>query len=566
MLFKFKNLLGLVFDLKRVPEKEHLKFFSTGLMFFFIALSYAIGRRLKDVLISTKVAVEIISFIKPVIVLPSIFFITFALMYAVNHAKDKKKFTDNLVYFVSFPFIVYYLFYGIIDFIGGEALFDKLSPKIDLCSLFCFCKTSFVHFYLYEFSLVLNKIYHVLFYTFTEIYGALVLSYCFWTFVNTYTNIQKASIFYPQYTIFSSFSIFVSGTIGVLLPYILYNLMGLSNELYTKFSVLLSILICVFSMLISTFFYKISLREHKLEEEQNTEQVKTNKKKEKLSFFQSVVALLQDRIVLCLFLCVVSYMTCINLVEITWKKTILNYCKQNENSRMLFDTILSCLHLGVGISTIIMSRVCIYVLLHFGWLFTALISPISLGGTGVLFFVFMYLKLNITIKGVVISSLLIAVLVGMFQNILSKTCKYSFFDNTKEIGFLNLSKNKRDQSKSAIDMLGGRFGKSLGSIIQQFLLATFVPASQLHSGQEIIGKYICFILLSIIVVWLLAVFVLSSRIQNNRDNSDDTKQNEEPDNKTENKSDNKSDNKINNKAKSEQNREKEDTTVNDNNK
>jgi len=206
-------------------------------------------------------------------------------------------------------------------------------------------------------------------------------------------------------------------------------------------------------------------------------------------------------------------MTCINLVEITWKKMILNYCSSNTNSRMLFDTILSCLHLGIGFATIVMSRVCIYSLTCFGWLFTAMISPLLLGGTGLLFFVFMYLKISFVFRGFIISSLLLAVIIGMLQNISSKTCKYTFFDSTKEIGFLYLPKNKRDQSKSAIDMLGGRFGKSIGSVFQQSLLAFFVVPSQLKYGQEIIGKYICIILLVFIVIWIFALFILNNNIK-----------------------------------------------------
>ena len=531
----FIHLLNIavskVFNLKKIPIEEHVKFFSTGFMFFFIALTYAIGRRLKDSIISTKLAVELISFIKPVIVLPVIFFVSFSLIYLIGNSKDEKLFTDKLVYYVSIPFIVYYAFYGIIDFIGGDELFQLISPNVDLVSFFHCQNIKFLKFYLYEFSLIINKIYHIIFYTITEVYGALVLSYCFWTFVNTYTSIKKASLLYPQYVIFSSFSTAFSGLIGTLLPYLLSICFGSNPQIYNKFSTLINIVICISCMIASIYCYSISLSKHKAEEELIEENTFFRKKKKnKVSFLQSIIALVNNKIILCLFVCVVSYMTCINLVEVTWKKTALNYCKNSENSRMWFDVILGCTHLGIGISTIFMSKLCTYVIVRFGWFVAAMINPIFLGVTGILFFVIIYFDHSFVIGTCVISSLLIAVLVGMMQNIAAKTCKYSFFDSTKEIGLLYLPKEKRDQGKSAIDMLGGRFGKSLGSIIQQVLLACFVSYDQLYVGQEIIKKYIGFILFIIVIIWSIAVFVIGLQIQeiekniknNDKDNSCET--------------------------------------------
>ena len=119
---------------------------------------------------------------------------------------------------------------------------------------------------------------------------------------------------------------------------------------------------------------------------------------------------------------------------------------------------------------------------------------------------------------------MLAVGVGAIQNILTKASKYSLFDSTKEMAYIPLSDDMKVKGKAAVDVIGGRFGKSGGSIIQQVLLMS-VEAG-VASGQEVIAPYLFGFVLIIIALWIGAIYKLNGKFdtlnkedssKNNRD-------------------------------------------------
>ena len=67
-------------------------------------------------------------------------------------------------------------------------------------------------------------------------------------------------------------------------------------------------------------------------------------------------------------------------------------------------------------------------------------------------------------------NLRIPLLLGTLQTIISKITKYSLFDPCKEMSYIPLDKESKTKGKATIDVLGSRFGRSVGNVTQQLLV------------------------------------------------------------------------------------------------
>jgi AAA family ATP:ADP antiporter len=143
---------------------------------------------------------------------------------------------------------------------------------------------------------------------------------------------------------------------------------------------------------------------------------------------------------------------------------------------------------------------------RFGWGTAAQITPVVLLISGVGFFMFVLFRDNLSgfVAMMGTSPLMLAVLFGAIQNIMSKSAKYSLFDPTKEMAYIPLDQESKVKGKAAIDVVGARLGKSGGSFVQQGLLVTFGSIGA-------ITPYVGVILLFIIGAWMLAARSLSKQ-------------------------------------------------------
>jgi AAA family ATP:ADP antiporter len=233
------------------------------------------------------------------------------------------------------------------------------------------------------------------------------------------------------------------------------------------------------------------------------EEKKAKKEKPKLSLKESFLFLARSPYIGCLAILVIAYGVAINLVEVTWKSQLkLQYPNGNE-----YNAFMGKFSFMTGLITILMMLfVGGNVVRRFGWSVGALITPVVLLITGVGFFSFVIFRDSLTglIAMFGTTPLMLAVLFGMAQNIMSKSAKYSLFDPTKEMAYIPLDQESKVKGKAAIDVVGARLGKSGGSIIQQVLIVGF---GSLAAITPIIGG----ILFVIIAAWIFAARNLGRR-------------------------------------------------------
>ncbi len=227
------------------------------------------------------------------------------------------------------------------------------------------------------------------------------------------------------------------------------------------------------------------------------------KNKPKLSIKESFKHLLSSKYLACIAMLVIGYGISINIVEVTWKSQLkLQYPTPNEYAAFMGQFsyytgfVTSIMMLFVGGNVVRM----------FGWGVTAAITPIVLLVTGSTFLSFIIFKENFVtfLASMGTSPLAMAVLIGMIQNIMTKSSKYSLFDPTKEMAYIPLDPEMKVKGKAAIDVVGARLGKSGGSLLLTLLLIPFGTVIAM-------APYIAIILFGIVACWLTAVRSLNGQ-------------------------------------------------------
>jgi AAA family ATP:ADP antiporter len=250
-----------------------------------------------------------------------------------------------------------------------------------------------------------------------------------------------------------------------------------------------------------------------------TEVKKSKKEKPKMSLKESFLYLARSKYIGCLAILVIGYGIAINLVEVTWKGQLkLQYPNPNDYSSFMgfFSTITG------AVTIFMMLFVGGNVIRRFGWGVGALITPVVLLITGVGFFSFVIFRDSMTalISMIGTTPLLLAVIFGTAQNIMSKSAKYSLFDPTKEMAYIPLDQEAKVKGKAAIDVVGARLGKSGGSLVQQGLIVAF-------GSLAAITPYVAGILFLIIFAWIYSAKSLSKQFaQLNAEKEEQAKQQE----------------------------------------
>ena len=127
-------------------------------------------------------------------------------------------------------------------------------------------------------------------------------------------------------------------------------------------------------------------------------------------------------------------------------------------------------------------------------------------------------------QGVIRKELIVfGVVLGIFINAFVKAVKYSLFDPTKEMAYIPLDPELKVKGKAAIDVTGGRGGKSAGSYIQMGLLTMF-SGSALYQLVPIIAP----IAVGIVFLWILSIFGLSKRFRALTDQKTDSTPSKQP--------------------------------------
>lgn len=502
-----------------IHSYEIKKFLPMGIMMFCILFVYTVLRDTKDAILvnAPGAGAESLAFAKGIGVTAS------AILFMVLYTKAANLFNrEGLFYVTAMPFLLFFGLYPycIYPFVGS------LHMSLDAIHSYQQAYPSIK----WMIPLVGNWTY-TLFYILSELWGSAIVSLLFWQFANGITPVKEARRFYGMFGFLGNFGLLLSGPMVIYISHSIHSL-GLSRSESTGMMLqyLMAFVIIAGMILLATFYWmnRYVLTDKRYYDPEAMGE--TKKKKAKLSMIESFKYILQSPYLGLIAILVLAYGISINLFEGVWKGQIaIAYPTEVE-----FNRVMGGLSTVTGGMAVILMLVGSNLLRRFSWQTCALITPVILITGSLLFFGVIYynnsllpenMKIIDAIKQGIINKELIvfAVGLGVFINAFAKAVKYSLFDPTKEMAYIPLDPELKVKGKAAVDVIGGRGGKSAGSYIQMSLLTLF-SGSALYQLVPIIAP----IAVGIVCLWIMSVFGLSKRFRVLTEQKTDSTTNKEP--------------------------------------
>lgn len=460
-----------------IRSYEFKIFFPLVFLLFTFVFSLNIIRVIKDSLIITRVAPEVIGFIKLWIEMPvgALFVLFYTKM--VNKVS-----TEKLLQWILIIFGITFTFLGFVVF----PYVDVLHPS-----------QQFVDYYvnalpnLRWFIVIISKWSYVLFYVLGELWPVIVVAFAFWQLANKVVSTEQAQRFYPFFGLFAHANLIACGTVvwyfkqdtNILSSILLY--FGYSDDVMIKSMIIMIDLIIIVALISHKRIEKFIVYNDKIV-------CQTKNKLLELDIAHSLKIIFSSRYLGLITVLMLSYSMSVNLIEGLWmSKARALYSDSTSfmvyQSEVLFYTGIFCLMCDI---------LCNYTIRRFGWFIASVATPVVTLIVGSGFFLSVLLQDPIATFLNMKPLILIAFLGGL-QNVLIKGIKYSLFDDTKEMLYIPLDNELKTKGKAAVDIMGMKIGKSSGSIVQ-FVIFTIFPSAR----YENIAQYLAIFFIITCVVWI----------------------------------------------------------------
>ncbi len=480
----FAKLKSAIFPIER---SEFKLFFPMAGIIFGVLYNYTILRNMKDTLvINATGSAGILTFLKLYIVTPAALFTVMIYSKMLNSLGREKTFyaivSFFVLFFLSFAFILYpnvELIHPSVQSISILKLnYPRLSNIIDIYAYWSFS----------------------LFYVLSEIWGSLALSTLFWQFANQIIKMELSKRFYPLFIILGNFSLVLCGKWSSFLTERGYELFETTADRW-YYSLKGQLISVAFYGIVCMLLYRYVNVTHSEEKIESTEK---KEKKAKPGIMDSFKILANSKHLQLIAMLVIAYGVTVNLVEVQWKEQVKLYFAKDTAALNAFMNRYSQ---WTGISSVVFGLVAgTGILRKLSWKAAAVITPAIMLIGGVIFYVCI---LSRGLVGTLISNpVYVAVMTGFFIVIATKVVKYSLFDSTKEMAYIPLDSEIKGKGKPAVEVLGGRLGKSGGAFIQSTLIIITGATSASTIAPYTFGFFIL-----VACLWIFAVSVLGKRMK-----------------------------------------------------
>jgi len=444
---------------------------------------------MKDSVINTMIGTETISFLKFWGVLPAAFLITIIYVKLVSVMKG-----ENIFYLIMSVFIGFFLLFAFYLFPNHQSLHLDVDTAQSLVASYPNFKW---------FILLLSNWSFSLFYVIAELWPNAIFALLFWQFINKITTVDESKRFYPLFGLLGQTGLYLSGQF-------LRNLPAM-NAYFTKLFVLKTSISVVSIQLVMTVVAVLGViglvsfwaLNHRILDISTTENLQFRVKKNQMTLKESWKMVTESRYIRLVAILLICYGFAINLVEGPWKAEAAKIYQTPTEFAAFVGNYLSY----TGILTIVFVLLGSNIVRKLGWMAAAIITPIMVLVTGLTFFLitnFDQIAMLMMASFSFTDPIMLAIIIGAIQNVLSKSSKYTLFDSTKEMSYVPLDEQLQTRGKAAADMIGVKLGKSSSALLQSMIFV-ILPAATYSS----ISPLLMCVFTVVCVIWIWAVVELN---------------------------------------------------------
>lgn len=488
----------------KIAKCERSRFAVFGIMFGIISFIYSFMRILKDSYVMSRQDPVCILYIKLIYITPLSFIVVILINYMLPKRSVSKLFSLFCVVFMA-----------IFAFLGTVAIFEKYVPldnKGIEAKLATFSFETRGLGFLKYFLLTISEPLATSVYIIAELWGSLILSYLFLSYMNEACTAKQHRRFIPPLFIIANVALFLSALVTTLFFKIQDKLTNEQNTLFMG-----SIFFLESFLVLGVLYCKYLLETKYITKPIfSSEAIKQSKgPKLSTSFKESLKMMVKSKFLMGMCTIICFYSVAYNILETVFKNGIKSAAdslgvergkysgKFNSYDQYLTSISVICLNLS-SFSNYVDEK---------GWLFVALITPIlafissmcilGLGGYNsatedgsIRFF-------NKIFNG---SSAFYSLenYLGAFCLAGLKIFKYVAFDVTKERISMRLDSKQRPKFKSVFDGIFNKFGKSMGAVYG-ILMINFVSDIDFRGLSPVTFVFVSIIL----ATWIFWVFYLS---------------------------------------------------------
>lgn len=476
---RIRNLIWPIYNF------ELRKLIPMFLLFFLISFVYNMLRCLKVALMISAEGsgAEVVPFLKIGAVLPAAVLLTYIFTLLMSRFNREQVFyiiiCGFMAYFVTFLCVLYpnhqYLqLDGVADFLQG--ILGGGSAK--------------------GFIAAVRHLNLTVFYVLCELWSTVVLIMLFWGFANEVTKVEEAKRFYAIFALGANMSGLISGQFaerieGLSFLPVMSFYRGENEWVFYQMCAVLIICTVILYM-----FWWLNKRVFHFEKVPTT-QNEPKEPKYNLSLRECFSYLRKSRYLTYIAIIVIGYNLVYNLSDTMWTYQIELVSATSRDINIYMSRVTS---ITAAVAVIFALLVSGNVIRKWGWTVAAMITPLVWFVTSMGFYsglVFQGSSVFDILATFTANPANFVLLLGSIQICLGRGCKYTVFDEAKEIAFIPLTRENQRKGKAVVDGIASRFGKSGGSMIYLFLFYLF-------GGMADVVPYVSVIVFVALAAWLYA--------------------------------------------------------------